>query len=364
VDSLKFKGHIPGLDVLRGLAIALVVVYHGVAGRVPSRDFSEWKRAIIYLTGLGAGGVHLFFVLSGFLITGIILDGRAKPTREFFSTFYERRALRILPAYFLVLIVLKALNIISWKFVLAAVLFIANMASAVGAHASEYGPLWSLAVEEQFYLIWPWLARRITLRKLAIFSVLVSVALILGGLLISLRYPRVDTATKFWNNAPWLLAGALIAIGLRDEFIRRDNIRRIIAACLIAAVVTSPIVYLDDWRGAAYLGPAYRVPFVLVFVAMLLLAIAGNTGDRPSSSLPARGLAFLGYLSYGLYLVHQLIFILFDRSFAGTWIVSQDLDALFISTLICFSVSVGVAYLSRRYFEEYFLRVGRRGTAP
>lgn len=357
MNSLKFTGHIPGLDVLRGMAIAMVVIYHGMFGRVPASQFSGWISVADYVTAWGAGGVHLFFVLSGFLITGIIIDGRGSCTLEFFRRFYKRRALRILPAYFLLLIILKLLDIISWKFMMAAALFMANMASAVGARSSEFGPLWSLAVEEQFYLIWPWLARRFALRKLAILIVILSIVLLLSEMVIAFHSPTVDTKTKLWSNAPWLLTGALIAIGLRDGFIRRDNLSRIIAGCLVGALITSPIVYLVDFCNVDFLAPILRLPFVFIFVAMLLWAIQSNSDDARPQGLLARGFAFLGYLSYGLYLVHQLIFILFERSFDGTWIVAHDFGALVVSMLICFSISVAVAYISRRYFEEFFLTV-------
>src|SRR5580700_2274458 len=113
MNDLSFRGHIPGLDVLRGIAIALVLLYHGIDGRVPWRNVEGPERWVIYCTSWGMTGVHLFFVLSGFLITGIILDGSAK--KNFYRHFYFNRAMRILPAFIAILAILKLDHIISWR---------------------------------------------------------------------------------------------------------------------------------------------------------------------------------------------------------------------------------------------------------
>src|SRR5258708_12036638 len=94
--TLRFKGHVPGLDVLRGLAIAMVGIYHGIDGRAPFQNFSGLTRGLVYLTSWGSGGVYLFYVLSGFLITVIILHG--PPKRAFYHTFFTTPPLRILPS--------------------------------------------------------------------------------------------------------------------------------------------------------------------------------------------------------------------------------------------------------------------------
>src|SRR5258708_13773919 len=127
----------------------MVLIYQGKVGRAAFQNFSGLSRGLVYLTSWGSGGVYFFYVLSGFLITGIILDGASK--RDFYASFYRRRALRILPAYFLLLIVLKITNVVTWNFVLASLLFIANMAGFVGARTSEYGPLWWLAGAGQLH---------------------------------------------------------------------------------------------------------------------------------------------------------------------------------------------------------------------
>lgn len=353
---LSFRGHLPGLDVLRGVAIFFVLIYHGFELRVPYAEFTGLARVWVYLTSWGPTGVPLFFVLSGFLITGIVLDGRHLSTKNFFENFYRRRALRILPAYLLMLVVLKALGIISWKFVLAAVLFIANMASVVGADSGQYLTFWSLAVEEQFYLVWPFLVRKLAIRRLALLGIL-STAIILGMQLMAARwFAHIDLRYKLWGNLPSLMAGSLIAIGLRGDFIRRHTIRRYIAGCLFGACLTAPIIYLVDSGSVPSLGALYRLPFILGFAAMLLIVVARNGPVDKLSNPVAKIFAFLGYISYGLYLVHQLLFILFDRAFEGTRLIGRGIANLVLEWFVCVAVSVFVAYLSRRYIEAWFLR--------
>src|SRR5579875_998248 len=150
----------PSLDGLRGLAIAMVLLYH-----------CDARLAGLGLGWLGAGGwsgVNLFFVLSGFLITGIIVDERARP--HFFRNFYARRALRIWPVYALVVplnwLILGRAN--TWARPGPAwiyfVFFIQNLTP--GLTGTIY-PAWSLAIEEQFYLVWAPVARRLPAAGLA-----------------------------------------------------------------------------------------------------------------------------------------------------------------------------------------------------
>jgi peptidoglycan/LPS O-acetylase OafA/YrhL len=359
IEPLRFRGHIPGLDVLRGVAISMVVLFHGVDGRASYQSFDGAARVLVYLTSWGAAGVHLFYVLSGFLITGIIIDGGSD--QSFFRKFYKRRACRILPAYFLLLVLLKATGHVSWNFVLAAVLFIANMAGMVGASSNEYGPMWSLAVEEQFYLVWPWIARNRPLRPLSLWILVYCLASLVALGALARFAPQVDFRYKLWGNAPWLLTGALIAICLRSGALNRANINRWTLTLMVGAGVTSPIVAFMDSGLAVdpWFTPLYRLPFVLLFAALVLRMIARNDGRTPDETRgAARVLAFLGYISYGLYLIHQFVFEVFDHVTVDTWLMPSlhRIGPLWIGCAACFAISTLVAFLSRRYFESIFLR--------
>lgn len=360
--GLQYRGHIPGIDVLRGLAIALVLLYHGVDARLPWQFLHGPLRYLVYATSWGATGVHLFFILSGFLITGILIDSRGR--RDYWKRFYTSRALRILPAYLLMLAILKASHTVSWRFVLAAVLYAANMARAFGAANAEYGSLWSLAVEEQFYLLWPLVVRRASLRTLqwiAIAVIVLSPALFFA---IEVFGHNVDSYYKLWGNACWLFAGALVALALRTGSLHRSNIKPWTDGLIAAALLGIPYVIDTGLNVHASLRQANAVvpfsifPIAAIYVALLLLTIRNNRGPGCRRNLFTRAAAFLGYLSYGLYLVHSLVFEQLDHYFATTRFAPYRLNPLWIAcTAVAYSlISIAIAYASRRYFEEWFLR--------
>jgi peptidoglycan/LPS O-acetylase OafA/YrhL len=173
--------------------------------------------------------------------------------------------------------------------------------------------------------------------------------------------PQVDFRYKLWGNAPWLLTGALIAICLRSGALNRANINRWTLLLMLGAGVTSPIVAFMDCglRVDPWFTPLYRLPFVLLFAALVLRMIARNDGRTPDETRgAARVLAFLGYISYGLYLIHQFVFDVFDHVTVDTWLMPSlhRLGPLWIGCAACFAISTLVAFLSRRYFESIFLR--------
>lgn len=372
--ELQFRGYIPGLDVLRGIAIALVLLYHGIAGRTQWDAWHGLSRGVVYFSFLGLTGVNLFFVLSGFLITGILVDTAASP--RYYQDFYRNRVFRILPAYVLMLVVLLFTHTINGYFVLAAMLFIANMASLVGAHSTQYPSLWSLAVEEQFYLLWPTLIHRCSLRILVRGVVAYLVLSPCVRMAVTHYRPHVDMLYKLWGNADLLLAGALVAITLRTGGLHRDNILKWLVGLAAVFAVTAPVVFYRDLHHYSnyQTNPFYRVPFLLLYTGLLLLVVIQNRGPKREfrtrhsfapHHLLLRGLTFLGYISYGLYLVHSLVFQKFDEAVAGTWLASTtSLAPILVSFLLGTALSIAIAWLSRSYFENFFLRLKKKPHAP
>jgi peptidoglycan/LPS O-acetylase OafA/YrhL len=364
-NDLKFRGYIPGLDVLRGMAIAFVLTYHGVAGRTPWENWHGLARVVVYLSFLGLTGVDLFFVLSGFLITGILLD--SAQSHRYYRSFYRNRMFRILPAYGLMLVVLLATHTINGYFLLAALLFIANMASLVGAHTTQYPSLWSLAVEEQFYLLWPTIVRHFSPRTLVRLIITYLVASPFVRMTVAHYRPHLDMIYKLWGNADWLLAGALVAITLRTGVLNRDNIRRWMLTLGAMVAVSGPIcIYRDLHHLSNYeANPFYRLPFLLLYLLLLLVVISRNLGSSVEPSPLCRAFSFLGYISYGLYLVHSLIFQKFDHAVGSTWLGSTaTLLPILVSFVLSAVLAIAVAWLSRRFFESFFLNLRKRSPAP
>jgi len=200
--------YVPGLDGLRALAVLAVVAYHV--------DFG-WAQG-------GLLGVGIFFTLSGYLITDLLLAHQAATGRLQLVSFWHRRARRLLPALFVMLALVAGWVALLQRAQLPALR--GAMAAAAGyvsnwwfiaqnsSYFARFGPpsplghLWSLAVEEQFYLIWPFVVRKLSMRSLT--------RLILGyyvfDLMLRLAYlifaPHADTAYKLWFNASTLLSGA------------------------------------------------------------------------------------------------------------------------------------------------------------
>ena len=202
---------IPAFDGLRGIAILAVLFYH-----CESRLQGTFLEKFVVW---GWSGVSLFFVLSGFLITGIILD--SGPTSRFYKTFYARRFLRIWPVYWLLLFLhyfffpfvfsgyrwmLHDVSAAPWLFLL---LFVQNLWPI--ALPGSIGPTWSLAIEEQFYLFWTPIARRLPPRWL----LLAAAAMLATSPLVRLYYGDRFTATNTLTHLDGLAVGSLLAIALR-----------------------------------------------------------------------------------------------------------------------------------------------------
>jgi peptidoglycan/LPS O-acetylase OafA/YrhL len=356
IHSPLLRREMPGLDALRGIAVLAVVAYHGLHWWLPPAiSISRGVQIVSSLVAPGWLGVNLFFVLSGFLITGILVDTRHRP--DYWWNFYTRRALRILPLYLVVLLILQFYFRVDWRYLLLCVFYLANFADRLpGEH---YGPLWSLAVEEQFYLVWPLLVRRLHLRTLGI--------LCIGSIVLSplLRYvctskilPLGDPYTATWLLTDTLAAGALIAILLRSPGATPARVRAFtVGAGLVGIAMLALEFRLRLLSRATALGAALQPePFLFLFAAMLLLAL--QYGSHPVIFRITGPLRFFGYISYGLYLFHLLGFKAYQDLFVDFYHVPAVLTlgavllrfggVVGVTTLVCFG--------SRRYFEEYFLR--------
>jgi peptidoglycan/LPS O-acetylase OafA/YrhL len=293
---VKPLGYRPALDGVRGLAITSVVALHATG----------WPRD-------GSLGVDLFFVLSGFLITTLLLQERAASGTISFRAFYRRRAARLLPGLFLMLgVYMIATRGAHALAVLFAVTYTTNIASVIdpGIVPFSLGHLWSLAQEEQFYLLWPpllfliirvrptLLTRIIGLLILAV--VVEKLALLATGAGLDRIYLAPDT-----HADPILvgcLFGALFTAGSAPKLGRFGP---------VALVGVVGLVVSAQWLPFLHAANPLRTIFA---IASGFLVLAAVEGSRP---LAIRPLVFLGQISYSLYLVHVPILIAMQAAVGG-----------------------------------------------
>jgi peptidoglycan/LPS O-acetylase OafA/YrhL len=220
------------LDGLRGMAILLVLGAHFFARLMLRREWSGLAALVLKITTPGWLGVDLFFVLSGFLITGILLN--TKGARHYTRNFYMRRVLRILPLYSVVLTILAVFYSGSEPAVLLGLAMSLNLAPIFHiAIPSGGGALWSLAVEEHFYLIWPWVVR--TLKPSVLGIVCVLICTLEPAIRVTFRL-QTDVYFYSWFRFDGLAWGGLIAV--------LTHWRRKPPAAVNALLIAAPLVAL------------------------------------------------------------------------------------------------------------------------
>jgi peptidoglycan/LPS O-acetylase OafA/YrhL len=301
------------LQGLRGLAVLAVVIYHchpRLAG-TPLYAVSLW----------GWAGVNLFFVLSGFLITSILLESKTK--KNYFRNFYGRRALRIWPVYILVLAVCylnapwfiglpipAAIRTAPWW---AYVLFLQNLFHL--ALPPAISPTWSLAIEEQYYFLWAPIVR--FLRHPWTLAAVLATALVVSPLFRRSHFPWI-TPTHSLTHLDGIAMGSLLALGLYTVGLNR----RIWLAVGFTGMVCGFAAAATFAGGTAFLDSALSTGFGGTVLAVIA-STSGAAADRspspkwasahnPINLVLSRGpLAFYGRISYGLYMTHIMVFIYF-----------------------------------------------------
>jgi peptidoglycan/LPS O-acetylase OafA/YrhL len=306
--SPRSEKHIESLDGLRGIAVLLVFFFH----YLPRNSHNP----LSWLASLGWSGVDLFFVLSGFLITGILYDTCG--SSNFFKAFYARRALRLFPLYFVavgLVLFVAALGRTptNWK-AIPFYIYGANIMLGLG-FAPDFTPyfqcthFWSLALEEQFYSLWPlaifFLSRRKTLIQICIAGVVC--ALLLRIVLTQHGAATWVLYTELPTRMDALFAGALLALGLRgprpDFWLSQARLYAVMAGCCLT------LVLLFAKAGSLYFASSEMTTLgysMLAGVYVCIVALALVPGTPPNRIGRIRELRFFGRYSYGLYVWHDL----------------------------------------------------------
>ncbi|HEY7392415.1 MAG TPA: acyltransferase [Bryobacteraceae bacterium] len=367
--SRRASARVAELDGLRGIAILLVLVYHFTPTTGPLHVLAP-------LFQVGWSGVDLFFVLSGFLITGILVDTAGRP--HYYRNFLVRRSLRIFPLYYVCLVLYAFLTFsptpIRWHDFLGPFdggwyfFYLGNIRAFLRAAwppAAMLTPLWSLQVEEQFYWTFPFLVASVT-RK--------SLGWILAGSVAAALLFRVALAIAMPANTlgPYVLMpcrmdalamGGLVALAVRQDpsWLKRPWIGRLTWLCGAIFVGVYFAVDKTPWP-LAMRTFGYTVGDLWFTGILILLLNAGQT-TRASVLLRVcrvRILVRLGTISYGLYLLHIPVLVVVDR-FLGPalHITVRGSVAFFIS----FALAIAAASLSWVGFESQILRLKHRFTA-
>lgn len=349
----------PELDTIRGIAILLVIWFHGFRFFHPAPTAPLLEKLFVAGSLRGGSGVNLFFVLSGFLITGILLDSVDKS--DYYSRFYLRRALRILPAYYLLLLILFGLRYVSFAhrhcslaFLGLCFIYLSNVTPLFGV-PMQYGVLWSLAVEEHFYLIWPAAVRCLTKRAFIILSASICVIEPL------LRIYAVHRGGRWWWSYTWLMAdglalGALLALFARSRLGTRSNLLKLLGLTAALAAAASALGLVAPRDLSIGLSSSAVNWFALAAVSAILWV--GTGPYRNWVNLPL--LSFYGFISYGLYLCHSLCIDLYDdlaRRLAPSLLAEGSFARVCSRAGISLALATALAYLSRTTYEEFFLRM-------
>lgn len=338
-------GYRPSLDGIRAVGVALVVLYH-------------------YNNGTPSGGwlgVDLFFVLSGFLITTLLLEERAAHGRISLLRFYQRRALRLLPALW----VLLATYLVVLPFTAEPLnaglrqaaygfTYTMNIALALGARTgSHLQPLWSLGLEEQFYVLWPliMIAALVSRRGVTrMFLVAAAITVALGAVRLGLQHrATTDISVLRFDQ---ILVGCMFALVRRAHAQRFERIVGSSPVTLLALAVTLWLVMRAYQQDVVFVAHEKALVFACaggVLVAGCTVSNGSRVRTLLTAILATRPFVFLGRISYALYLWHMPIFLWLGASTtSGYSRVGMALLALFISLV--------VATLSYYVVERPFLR--------
>lgn len=368
--STAARGHIPALDGLRGVAILLVIVSHYLG--------ENWRTATV-----GWTGVSLFFVLSGFLITGILLDAKGAP--HYFRNFYARRTLRIFPLYYLTLFLLfvvapliPALNTEGYREVASRQGWLwsytmnirASFGDVIGADpfSADWVRIlhfWSLCVEEQFYLVWPAVVLLATRRQLK----WICATCIVGAWVLRLYFAQeqINAAPYFFTlcRVDDLAIGGLIAAVAREK----DGLERlrsyapwltIMALWVLVGVAANQRHFFQlEANVQRYAYTAFGV----LYGCLLIFALTA-----PRTSIYRRAMEFTplrsyGKYSYAIYIFHWALSVLLFERIAPLDTLTEKLGsetaALIARFFIVTVVSWMIAFASWHGYEKHFLKLKR-----
>jgi peptidoglycan/LPS O-acetylase OafA/YrhL len=359
-NSLAF-GHYPALDGLRGVAVLIVVISH----------FALWIPSINRFFRPGLLGVDIFFVLSGFLITSVLLKEFQARDRISLKKFYIRRCLRLTPAYWLILAFTfifayqifppaTAARLYANNAFAGCLFYFSNWQRAFGVNLDPLSHTWSLAIEEQFYLIWCpflcWMLSRLRHRAL-----IVLVTLLVNLILIMALESRIQLGTfgkDYLYNATECRFNALLFGALTSMiFVWELSSEKILASRAFDLVALAALclgVFLGSHFSESNQSTYRVLPWFAAACSILILWLVTRSTSPFHSLLKFPALVWIGKVSYGLYLWHNLV-LAFVRQFQ--W-------PLWMQFFFYITLSLITTACSYYLLERPFLKLKKRFEAP
>ncbi len=369
---LNTRRHIPELDGLRGFAVLIVIIFHSMHVPKITTNFLDVSAQYLFMTGWC--GVDIFFALSGFLITSILLS--TKENSNYFTSFYYKRVLRIFPLYYLYLLLIFAFLFPSLHHKMVGQdkmklemaqhsqmwfwLYISNIKQFIlGKNfGAGVGHLWSLAIEEQFYLIWPclvFICSLKNLKRLSLVLIVFSLTLRIVFYYYHVFPQSIYTFTLCRFDA--LLYGAYVAILVKDGF--TFNQKKAHQLLLFLLVLCVPLFI--------FFGPRYESTPIMYTIGYTIVGLTAGTLIAILQSheqsfvhtiFNRKWLIFFGKYSYALYLFHVLIrqaifrYFSYPKLFFGLQIF-WDIFVL----IIVIAASTIAALISWNCYEKWFLKL-------
>lgn len=360
----NFSGHIKSLDGLRGLAIISVLLYHIFP--------------YVRIFQIGWIGVDLFFVISGFLITGILLD--TLDHRYYWRNFIARRVLRIFPLYYLTILILILACTLSPTLANSEYVdygyFVENkfwyFSYLMNWRITDEGSwlptiilniFWSLCIEEQFYFFWPLLIYLFKKQiNVFIITTLFGVTLIRAYLVVGEVWTETAIYTNTLTRIDTILVGALLAVAIRNRswriFLERNAFYILI---FLLSLLLLFLLFIRGLHPFNYYTMIFGYPIIYMLFGIIMLSVIqrGNTLSLLRKMCENKVLVFFGKYSYAMYVYHWIIYKLLYDTFLD--FVSQLPESLahFVSSLVVLALVIAVSQVSWFAFEYHFLKLKR-----
>jgi peptidoglycan/LPS O-acetylase OafA/YrhL len=377
-EAPETKGaHFAALDGLRGLAILLVLFVHFI-GDDPA--YTRLERVMVKAANYGVWGVDLFFVLSGFLITGILYDSKASP--HYFRTFYVRRTLRIFPLYYGTLFVLlcvlpllpgalpvgldETVGHSVWLWTYASNIYLAHAGAWSLPYVSHF---WSLAVEEQYYLLWPFVV--LALPRRSLMALCVGASVVALGLRVALSLAGGSDVARVALTPcrlDALCVGAFLALASRPGRIAQvGHAAKPWLLAFPALVLLTSVWNITVGTLSEVVVPLRGTLVALSFGALLVVCLAAPASSHLGRMARWGALRFLGKYSYGVYVFHGILAYYLDQHHtvdAVTSFLGSRPIAMVVQGTLAASATLLLAIASYELFERHFLRLKDRFAPP